>query len=434
MIGYYLHLALRGLRRNGPLTALMIAAIGVGVGASVTLYTALQAMSADPIPAKSFQLFNVQVDNWGKDQESGELAREQIAYPDAAGLLAAKPDLHQSPMYPLSFNIKPTTGDMKQFPALARAVTADFFALFMAPFASGGPWSRADDRSHADVVVLGAGLAGRLFPAGDAVGNVITLKDRVYHIVGVLKPWRLEPRVYDLTFRVFLQTEDVIVPFSAAIANQLWTAGGNWCNRPPPPAWDARLASECRWLQYWVELPTAAAVHDYQSFLVSYAQEQRRLGRFHWPPDVGLQDVRQILRAANMTPPGMRVSVFAAFGFLLVCLFNATGLMLARLSGRFTEFSVRRALGASRRQIFGQCLADATLVGVGGGVLSVAVTLLGLAFERHLLREDYARLIVVDVNQVIEALILAVVAMLCAAIYPAWDASRHSPAWKLKAE
>jgi len=434
MLGYYLQLALRSLRRNRPLTALMIAAIGVGVGASVTLYTALEAMSADPIPAKSSQLFNVQVDNWGKDQESGELAREQIAYPDAAALLRAKPALHQSPMYPLAFNIRPTTGDIKQFSAPARAVTADFFGMFLAPFASGGPWLRADDQRHANVVVLGASLAARLYPAGNAVGNVITLKDRVYHIVGVLKPWRLEPRVYDLTFRVFLQTEDIYLPFSAAIANQLWTAGGNWCNRPFPPTWDGRLASECRWLQYWVELPTASAVADYHGFLVSYAQEQRRLGRFHWSPDVGLPDARQVLRAANMTPPGMRVSVIAAFGFLLVCLFNATGLMLARLSGRFTEFSVRRALGASRREIFGQCLADATLVGVAGGVLSVAVTLLGLAFERHLLRDDYARLIVVDVNEVIEALILAVVAMLGAAIYPAWDASRHPPAWKLKAE
>jgi len=381
MLRYYLELALRGLRRNGPLTALMVAAIGVGVGASVTLYTSLEAMSANPIPAKSSQLFNVQMDNWGKDQETSQLSRDQMAYPDAAGLLRAKPELHQSPMYPLSFNIKPTSADLKQFSASARAVTADFFAMFMAPFASGTPWSRMDDQKHANVVVLGAALAAHLFPNGNAVGNVITLKDRVYRIVGVLKPWPFQPRVYDLTFRVFLETEDIFLPFSAAIANQLWTVGGSWCNQPLAASWDAKLTSECRWLQYWVELPTATAVRDYHSFLVSYAEEQRRLGRFHWPPDVGLPDVKQVLEAAHMTPPGMRISAIAAFGFLLVCLFNATGLMLARLSGRVTEFSVRRALGASRRQIFGQCLADAMLVGVGGGVLSVVVTLMGLAWS-----------------------------------------------------
>jgi len=434
MIAYYLQLALRGLRRSASLTALMIGAIGVGVGASVTLYTVLQAMTADPIPAKSSRLFMVQVDNWGKDQEPSEQSRDQIAYPDAFGLQRAKPDLQQSPMYPLSFNIKPTTGDLKQFGAPARAVTADFFAMFMAPFAAGAPWSRGDDQKHANVVVLGAGLAARLHPNGDAVGSVITLKDQVYRIVGVLKPWRFEPRVYDLTFRVFLQTEDIFLPYSTAIANQLASVGGNWCNQPPSPLWDAKLASECRWLQYWVELPTSAAVRDYRSFLLSYAQEQRRLGRFHGPPDVGILDVKQVLQHAHMTPPGMRVSVIAAFGFLLVCLFNATGLMLARLSGQGREFSIRRALGASRGQIFGHCLADATLVGVGGGALGILVTWLGLAFERHILRDDFARLIVVDAGAVIEALMLAVLAMICAGIYPAWDASRRSPAWKLKAE
>ena len=433
MFGYYLELALRSLRRNGPLTLLMVAAIGVGVGASVTLVTALQAMSADPIPAKSAQLFNVRVDNWGKQQTNDEISLNQMAYPDAMALLHAKPDLRQSPMYAATLTVQPT-GDMKQFSASARAVTADFLSMFMAPFASGASWSRADDLRHANVVVLGASLAARLYPGGNAVGKVITLKDQVYRIVGVLKPWRFQPRVYDLTFRAFLETEDVFLPFATAIANEIWSAGGVWCNQPLSPGWAGRLASECRWLEYWVELPNLAAVRDYGNFLVSYAQEQRRLGRFHWAPNVALPDVRQTLEAAQMTPPGLRVSVIAAFGFLLVCLFNATGLMLARLSGQVTEFSVRRALGASRTQIFAQCLADATVVGVGGGLLSVAVTFLGLSFEHQILREDYARLIVVDGNEVTLALTMAVVAMVGAALYPAWNASRHTPAWKLKAE
>ena len=46
MFGYYLELALRGLRRSGALTLLMIAAIGVGVGAFVmepSIHTAVGA-------------------------------------------------------------------------------------------------------------------------------------------------------------------------------------------------------------------------------------------------------------------------------------------------------------------------------------------------------------------------------------------------------
>ena len=57
MFTYYLTLALRSLRRNVVLTVLMIAAIGVGIGASMTTLTVFRAMAGDPIPRKSRQLF-----------------------------------------------------------------------------------------------------------------------------------------------------------------------------------------------------------------------------------------------------------------------------------------------------------------------------------------------------------------------------------------
>jgi len=65
MFAYYFGLALRSLRRNVVLTVLMIAAIGVGIGASMTTLTMFRAMSGDPIPEKSTKLFAPQIDNWG---------------------------------------------------------------------------------------------------------------------------------------------------------------------------------------------------------------------------------------------------------------------------------------------------------------------------------------------------------------------------------
>jgi putative ABC transport system permease protein len=434
MFGYYVGLALRGLRRNVPLTALMMAAIGAGVGASVTALSALRALSADPIPAKSSQLFNVRVDNWGPHAPNNAESRDLLDYPDALALLRAGRAVRQSPMYAVTFSVVPKSGDAAPFAVMGRAVTADFFSMFVPPIAAGAAWSRADDAAGANVVVIGAKLAARLYPRGDAVGQIVTLGDQPYRVVGVLKSWHFQPRVYDLSSRLFQETEDVFLPFTAALNRHLWTMGGVSCIQPLSPAWASRLASECRWLQYWVELPDAAAVRNYRDDLMSYSQEQRRIGRFRWAPNVELLDVNQTLRAANMTPSGMRVSTIVAFGFLLVCLVNATGLMLAELTGRVAEFSVRRALGASKRQIFTQCLADAALVGVGGGVLGVVLTVLGQAFERAVLREDYARLIAVDLSGVIDALGLALLAMAVAAVYPAWSASRLQPAWKLRSE
>jgi hypothetical protein len=53
VFNYYFGLALRSLKRNVVLTVLMIAAIGVGIGASMTTLTLFRAMSDDPIPEKS---------------------------------------------------------------------------------------------------------------------------------------------------------------------------------------------------------------------------------------------------------------------------------------------------------------------------------------------------------------------------------------------
>ena len=49
MFGYYLWLAGRSLRRNPVLTALMVAAIALGIGAAMTSLTVLRAMSGNPI-------------------------------------------------------------------------------------------------------------------------------------------------------------------------------------------------------------------------------------------------------------------------------------------------------------------------------------------------------------------------------------------------
>ena len=62
--------------------------------------------------------------------------------------------------------------------------------MFDAPFAMGSGWTAADEAQHTRVVVLGATLAQRLFPAGNALGNVLSLNERDYRVVGVLQQVR----------------------------------------------------------------------------------------------------------------------------------------------------------------------------------------------------------------------------------------------------
>ncbi len=105
--GYYLHLAIRCLRRNLALTALIIAAVGVGIGATMTVFTVLLAMSGDPIPAKSSQLFAVQIDAWGpaSRKSTGPSAPSEnrlpdlLTYQDAVAFMRAHAAGRQAAMY-----------------------------------------------------------------------------------------------------------------------------------------------------------------------------------------------------------------------------------------------------------------------------------------------------------------------------------------------
>jgi putative ABC transport system permease protein len=69
MFSYYLKLGWLSIRRNPLLSILMIAAIAIGIGASMTTVTVNYIMSGNPIPQKSDQLFYVQLDNWDPFEE-----------------------------------------------------------------------------------------------------------------------------------------------------------------------------------------------------------------------------------------------------------------------------------------------------------------------------------------------------------------------------
>ena len=439
MFSYYFSLALRSLRRNVVLTVLMVAAIGVGIGASMTTLTLFRAMAGDPIPDMSRQLFAVQIDNWGP--KHGVISADmdnlqpQISYIDAIGLMNAHAARRQSAMYATGFALTPPNPDLRPFLVQARAAYADFFSMFEVPFRYGGPWTAADDASHADVVVIGHELNDKVFGGANSVGKTLNLDNHEYRVVGVLDRWEPVPRFYDLNNDKYGKPEEAFIPFTRSIEQQLPSWGNNNCAGDlGGPGWEGRLHSECIWLQFWAELPSAADAGHYRTFLNNYAAEQRRLGRFHWAPNTRIRNVREWLDYQHAVSQEVKILVLVSFSFLLVCLINAMGLMLAKIMGRAGDIGVRRALGANRRAIFSQCLIEAGVIGMAGGVLGLVLTALGLMGLRALLSDEVNRLTHFSLSDVAIALALSVGATTLAGLYPTWRAAQVQPAWQLKAQ
>ena len=97
-----------------------------------------------------------------------------------------------------------------------------------------------------------------------------------------------------------------------------------------------------------------------------------RRGRYQRPLNNRLTKPDQWLVDNDVVSNDDRVLVGLAFAFLAVCLLNTVGLLLAKFLNNAPITGVRRALGASRKQVFMQHLVEV-------GVISSIGALLGLA-------------------------------------------------------
>ncbi|MFK2901397.1 ABC transporter permease [Dyella jejuensis] len=436
MLAYYLRLGARSLRKNPLLTALMVLAIGVGVAASMTTYAVFRAVSGNPLPEKSSQLFVPIIDLWGpQSRAEGRDLPDALSYADAMALMRDHRAARQAAIYPVAYTAIPQDAGREPMHVLGYATYADFFPMFQAPFLYGSGWDAAQDDAHAPVVVISNQLNRQLFGGANSVGRTVRLDDHDYRVIGVLANFNPRPRFYDVNNSDgFGDPPDFFLPFTYAVDIHTDTAGNNDChgNSGYNAGWEGWLQSTCAWVSLWVELPDSAAVRAYRNYLQGYGAEQDRAGRFNWPPDAKLFNLMQWLDHEKVIPPETRMSLLLSLGFLLVCLVNTVGLLLAKFLRRSAEIGVRRALGASRREIWVQFLAEAAMIGVAGGVAGLLFTGVGVLSIGLIFQPDIASLAHMSASLVGLTLLCAIVATVVAAFYPTWRAARVQPAWQLK--
>ncbi len=437
MFRYYLKLGALSIRANPALSTLMVAAIAIGIGACMTIVTIHYIMSGNPIPHKSDQLFHVQVDNWDPTEPYDEPNEppEQMTYLDATALLAANRAHSQVIGYKTMRVIEPAGQDSSPFQIEARATTADFFSMFDVPFAYGSGWEKSADDAQEHVVVLSAILNEQLFGGEDSVGKMLRINGESFRIAGVLSDWTPVPKFYDLNNNPYQQPEQMFMPFTVAVAGDMSSSGNTSCWKPVEEGGrEAYLASECIWIQMWVELPNESEKQTYLEFLDAYVSEQKTLGRFPRPLNNRLSNVEEWMEINEVVDEDVGVLLGLAILFLVVCLLNTIGLLLAKVMRRTKDTSLRRALGANRSALVYQYVIEAGMIGIAGGLFGIVFTWLGLRGIENLFNEFnfIQNLVQMDWVIVLAAVGLAIVSALAAALYPTWRACNITPASQLR--
>ncbi len=273
-------------------------------------------------------------------------------------------------------------------------------------FTSGGPFTESEMESTSRVALVGQTVVDNLFPSGeDPVGKMIRVKSVPFQVIGVLAPKGQSPNGND-------QDDIVFIPFTTAerkvVGTQfLGTVG-------------ALFASTER----TEDLPEA--VEEIRRIL----RERHRL-RPEQPDDFTVRTQVDIGRVQEGTGETLTMMMFSVASIsLLVGGIGIMNILLVSVTERTREIGIRMAIGAKRRHILVQFLAEAIILSMVGGLLGVIFGVLGA--RATTLVAGWPTIISFDA--ILVAFLFSVAVGLIFGIYPANKASRLNPIDALRYE
>jgi putative ABC transport system permease protein len=437
MLFHNLRIAWKSLKRNRALSVLIVTGIALGIAVSTTFATVRHSFAKDPIPSRSDVLYYVRLDSWdplkpypGAD---ATLPPTQVTYRDMTEIMKSDIPRRQGGTFKTALYIFPDAKIGQPFRETIRLAFSDFFPMFDVPFRYGSGWDRKADEGPEPVVVLSDEMNDKLFGGKNSVGKTVRISDRDFRVVGVLAGWAPSTKFYDLTQNPIEKPENIYLPFNFVKPMQLRTFGNSdgWGSSGGLSGFDGFLQSETCWIQMWVELPDKAALSKYKDFLAAYVLDQKKHGRFQRPVNNRVSTVHEWMRDQRVVPPETTAMLIVSLLFLGVCAVNLVGLLLGKFLARSSEVGVRRALGASRADIFLQHVVECELIGIVGGAIGLLISIGALVLLNQWLKTTATRggdFFHLDVPMILMSVGLSLAAGLAAGLYPAWRTCRLSPA------
>lgn len=335
--------ALRGLRRTPGFTVLVVGMLSIGIGSVTAMYGVIDQVLLEPLPVddqdrlvvgwnyhrvRAFDHFPFMYDAFSAVEERVE-ALEGIAAHDG-----------WAPSEVL------LTSEGNPHALMLSRVLGDFFGLLGVEPVVGRTLRLEDDMPGADqVAVISEAMWETHFGRDEgAIGSTLLGRRSNFRIVGVV------PRDFDYPR-----------------GTDLWTP-----LKPFHPDWDARIPLlELDIVGRLGPGSTREMAAEQISGVYPTDPELSRIYGDTEPMLYAFQDV-----ALGRLRPTLILIFAGATLVLLVAAINVANLVLIRSAGREPATALRIALGADRRRLFGEAIADATalglLAGVGGALVSVA--------------------------------------------------------------
>lgn len=325
----------RALRSRSMVSVVAVLMLGLGIGSSAAIYSALQALVFRPLPIDSEQRVVTGIalregfDPFGTSLLEYQALVESAKSIEIAGLGRQR-----------SFNI---TGGGDPERLAGASVSAAYFAATGIEPALGRPFTAADDAPGGPAVaMIGHGLWQRRF--GGRVGIIGTLLDldgRRHEIVGVMPPGIDMP--YGAEVWTPLQADFMAAPLRerAAHVHELMA-------RLRPGVTVEQADDEARTIARQLEIREPQSQRGWSYRVVP---------------------VRRFLTGDldGRVQKAVSILIAAVALLLIICCANLTTLMLALGVTRQREMGLRVALGASRTRLVRQLMTESLALGLAGG-------------------------------------------------------------------
>jgi predicted permease len=345
--------ALRQLRQTPGFTATAIAVLALGICASVTIFTFIDAALIKPLPYRDpNRLVGV--------FETNVLAKQSnLSYPDyldwkRMNTVFASLDVYQNQGYTL------TTAEGAQ-PVRAARVSDGFFRTLGVTPILGRDFATGEDLASAPrVAMLSYGTwQTRYGGRRDILGQTATLSDQPTVIIGVL------PRDFH---------------FAATGAAEYWLAF-----HPNATGCDPRRS--CHGIYGVARLKDGVTIQVALSNVVAIAKQlEQQYPESNRQQGATLAPLNDVL--VGVVRPILLVLFGGASLLLLIAAVNVAGLLLVRSESRKREIAVRTALGASAGRLISQFVTEAVVLAAAGAALGLGLAQWAIQLLKNLVSPD----------------------------------------------
>ena len=345
----------RSLRRNAGFATFAILIVGLGIGASATVFSVVNALVLRPLPFEKPEEL-VWIANRNTAGLSGQttqvnhmrdLAQRMQSLSALAGYFA---------FYGVGDTVLSSGGEPERLSAVP--VTQNFFDVLGVRPALGRNFNEIESKWQGPkAVILSHSLWARRFGANtNIVGTALTLDDEPYTVVGVLPP------SFDFA-TVFAPGAhfDLYFPFPLSDETNRWGNTMAMIGRLRPGVTATSAQAELTPLgRELTKMNTNR--NNFVGFVKPLADQ-----------------VSGRMRSALWVLAGAVAAVM-----LIVCA-NLANLLLARSASRQKEMAIRTAMGAGRRRLLVQMLTEGVVLSLAGAVVGIALALIG---TRALAQQD----------------------------------------------